>query len=46
MKEIKPDIAIGITQIESDDTIKSIIDKSKNAMEEASKMRYGKISMA
>jgi len=41
--DIKPNIAIGITELTDDDTIKSVIDKAKSAMEEASKMEYGKV---
>jgi len=44
--DIKPNIAIGIAELTDDDTIKSIIDKAKNAMGEASKMEYGKIYTA
>ncbi len=43
MPDVKVDFAIGVTELDDDDCIKSIIQRSKNAMFEASKLEFGKM---
>jgi len=44
MKDIRPSLSIGATEILKGDTVDSILEKAKHAMSEASKDRYDRIS--
>jgi len=46
MENIKPNLSIGVTEIVDGDTINSILEKSKYAMQQASRSRYDRISRA
>ncbi|MBL1280052.1 MAG: diguanylate cyclase [Fluviicola sp.] len=46
MKNIKPSLAIGITNILYDDTVENVLEKARNEMQKASKERYDRVSKA
>lgn len=43
MPNVRPSIAIGITELENEDTIQSIVSRSKKAMFKASKLQFERI---
>jgi hypothetical protein len=43
MKNVKPELAFGITSFEEDDSVQELVQKAKYALGEAKKQEYGKI---
>jgi len=46
MKDVKPELAFGITSFREGDDAKEVIERAKYALSEAKKQTYGKINIA